>query len=120
MGMVIPARERLDHDGDMGVGQRAEVVQVVYHGIQVHFENRVVRLFLQESGDVFKLEGACAFDEDDLVAEVLPLFLAQELFRVLVETGVRGKVLPVCVQLAADADEFGDTRLPEHPGHPGV
>ena len=48
---------------------------------------------MQESGDVFELKRPGTFDQDDLVVEIIPFFLTEKMFRVLVEPGIIGEYI---------------------------
>ena len=100
--------EGFHHDGNPCPWgeERAEMVQVVHHGIHVHLQYRHVRLFLQESGDVFQPEFACSLDKNDLVVETVAVLLAQEAVGVLVKAAPRQpEVRLVAAQFFPDTDE---------------
>ena len=62
-------------------------------------------LLLQEPGDIFELEGPRTFDQDYLVFEILPVFLAEKMFRVFVKAGIDREIMAMFTEVFADTDK---------------
>ena len=93
------------------------MIQVMNHGIQVNFQYGAMWLFLQKSGNVFKLKRPGAFDQDDLVIEIIPFFLTEKMLRVFIESGISGKIMTMFTQVFTDPDEQGYICLAESLGN---
>ena len=105
----------LDHGHELGGGsdERAVVIEVAYHGVEVHLQSGLVRLALQQLGDALEMKHAGTFEQDGLVLEVAKVMLLDKLFRAVIEEslGLAGKAASVVAKDIPDADEFADAAL---------
>ena len=77
----------LDHTHHLGLGlqERAEIVQVIDHRIEVHLEDGLVHLLFQQLGDTLEAKRTGAFQQHYLVIERTEQITLQELLHVVEE-----------------------------------
>ena len=57
------------HELGLGLHERAVIVEVGHHGVEVHLQHRLVHLLHEEVGDLVEAKLPRALDEDDLIAQ---------------------------------------------------
>ena len=57
------------------------------------------------TGSDLDLEGPRTFDQDYLVFEILPVFLAEKMFRVFVKAGIDREIMAMFTEVFADTDK---------------
>jgi hypothetical protein len=78
--------------------------------VEVDFHNGLVGFATEDASDVFEVETAGSFEEDDFVIELVKVELVDEVACSGVEIGVEvGEELTVATECFANADETGYT-----------
>ena len=110
----------LDHAHHLRIGlqERAEMIQIVDHRLQVHLQDGLMDFLLQQLADALEAEAAGTLQQYDLIAQLGKHLTADELLHITEEIALR-HINECCLTgyLLANANELADAPAHAEAGH---